>query len=273
MSRLRYPFTEVSARCRLCGAEGLTASSEHALGGRLIDWRRSHALVCPEWPRWAEKKGLRLDERGALLYPTETGPYEPRIRPKADGADNESETELEKGEGAESADSVSSDAAAAAAAVPPARADAAAAAAAVGPAGAPAATGATSHVVEVTRSRALWLVSDSGSESRADVDLNGEVDLDADRDLHVDARVDADRDLDVEGLLPQAAARLEPTVSSADEDQGVDAPEPIPLPVAGAPARRCRRTADNRLRSSREAAPEVDLMEVPIERLRQAELF
>src|SRR5215211_5320389 len=82
MSRLRYPFTEISARCRLCGAVGLTASSEHALGGRLIDWRRSHAVVCPEWPRWAEKKGLRLDERGALLYPNETGPYEPRIRPK-----------------------------------------------------------------------------------------------------------------------------------------------------------------------------------------------
>jgi hypothetical protein len=87
MSRLRYPFTEISARCRLCGAEGLTASSEHALGGVLIDWRRSHALVCPEWPRWAEKKGLRLDERGALLYPNETGPYEPRIRgkPEDDG--------------------------------------------------------------------------------------------------------------------------------------------------------------------------------------------
>lgn len=83
MSRLRYPFTEISARCRLCGATGLTASSEHALGGRLIDWRRSHALVCPEWPRWAAKKGLRLDERGALLYPNETGPYEPRIRPKS----------------------------------------------------------------------------------------------------------------------------------------------------------------------------------------------
>jgi hypothetical protein len=62
----------------------LTASSEHALGGRLIDWRRGHALVCPEWPRWAAKKGLRLDERGALLYPNENGPYEPRIRPKAE---------------------------------------------------------------------------------------------------------------------------------------------------------------------------------------------
>ena len=84
MSRLRYPFTEISARCRLCGAVGLTASSEHALGGRLIDWRRAHALVCPEWPRWAAKKGLRLDERGALLYPNESGPYEPRIRPKSD---------------------------------------------------------------------------------------------------------------------------------------------------------------------------------------------
>jgi hypothetical protein len=84
MSRLRYPFTEISARCRLCGAEGLTASSEHALGGRLIDWRRSHALVCPEWPRWAAKKGLRLDERGALLYPNETGPYEPKVRGKAE---------------------------------------------------------------------------------------------------------------------------------------------------------------------------------------------
>ena len=84
MSRLRYPFTEISARCRLCGAVGLTASSEHALGGRLIDWRRSHALVCPEWPRWAANKGLRLDERGALLYPNETGPYEPRSRSKSD---------------------------------------------------------------------------------------------------------------------------------------------------------------------------------------------
>lgn len=93
MSRLRYPFTEISARCRLCGAVGLTASSEHALGGRLIDWRRSHALVCPEWPRWAEKKGLRLDERGALLYPNETGPYEPRIRGKAEEGSEEDEGE------------------------------------------------------------------------------------------------------------------------------------------------------------------------------------
>jgi hypothetical protein len=93
MSRLRYPFTEISARCRLCGAEGLTASSEHALGGRLIDWRRSHALVCPEWPRWAEKKGLRLDERGALLYPNETGPYEPKSRSKAEADDDDDESD------------------------------------------------------------------------------------------------------------------------------------------------------------------------------------
>jgi hypothetical protein len=84
MSRLRYPFTEISARCRLCGAVGLTASSEHALGGRLIDWRRAHALVCPEWPRWAAGKGLRLDERGALLYPNETGPYEPKSRARSE---------------------------------------------------------------------------------------------------------------------------------------------------------------------------------------------
>src|SRR6202011_4921631 len=95
MSRLRYPFTEISARCRLCGAEGLTASSEHALGGRLIDWRRAHALVCPEWPRWAEKKGLRLDERGALLYPNETGPYEPRIRGKPEDEADETLDDVE----------------------------------------------------------------------------------------------------------------------------------------------------------------------------------
>jgi hypothetical protein len=87
VSRLRYPFTEISARCRLCGAVGLTASSEHALGGHLIEWRRGHARVCPEWPRWAEKKGLRLDERGALLYPNEEGPYEPRVRPRSEDDD------------------------------------------------------------------------------------------------------------------------------------------------------------------------------------------
>jgi hypothetical protein len=94
MSRLRYPFTEISARCRLCGAVGLTASSEHALGGRLIDWRRSHATVCPEWPRWAAKKGLRLDDRGALLYPNEEGPYEPKVRSK-NGHEEDDEDEPE----------------------------------------------------------------------------------------------------------------------------------------------------------------------------------
>ena len=91
MSRLRYPFTEISARCRLCGAVGFTASSEHALGGRLIDWRRAHAPVCPEWPRWAARKGLRLDERGALLYPNESGPYEPRVRSRNGGAEPDDE--------------------------------------------------------------------------------------------------------------------------------------------------------------------------------------
>jgi hypothetical protein len=80
----------------LCGAVGLTASSEHALGGRLIDWRRAHALVCPEWPRWAARKGLRLDERGALLYPNETGPYEPRIRPKSEDEDGDEDEEEEE---------------------------------------------------------------------------------------------------------------------------------------------------------------------------------
>ncbi|MDQ3809446.1 MAG: hypothetical protein M3336_04060 [Chloroflexota bacterium] len=95
MSRLRYPFTEISARCRLCGAVGLTASSEHALGGRLIDWRRAHAPVCPEWPRWAARKGLRLDERGALLYPNEEGPYEPRVRARGDDGDDAEEEEFE----------------------------------------------------------------------------------------------------------------------------------------------------------------------------------
>jgi hypothetical protein len=44
--------------------------------------------VCPEWPRWADKKGLRLDERGALLYPNETGPYEPRVRPHAEDTED-----------------------------------------------------------------------------------------------------------------------------------------------------------------------------------------
>jgi hypothetical protein len=82
MSRLRYPFTEISAMCRLCGEIGFTASSEHALGGRLIDWRRSHAKVCVEWPRYAEQKGLELDCNGALLYANEEGPYEPRVRPR-----------------------------------------------------------------------------------------------------------------------------------------------------------------------------------------------
>lgn len=95
MSRLRYPFTEISARCRLCGAVGFTASSEHALGGRLIDWRRAHARVCTAWPTWAEAKGLRLDDNGALLYPNEQGPYEPRNRPKSGEEADENEDSAE----------------------------------------------------------------------------------------------------------------------------------------------------------------------------------
>jgi hypothetical protein len=51
--------------------------------------------VCPEWPRWAQGKGLRLDERGALLYPNETGPYEPKSRSKAEDEDEELEPEAE----------------------------------------------------------------------------------------------------------------------------------------------------------------------------------
>ena len=79
----------------LCSV-GLTASSEHALGGHLIDWRRSHAAVCPEWPGWAARKGLRLDERGALLYPNEEGPYEPKSRSRGDdNGDDEDLTEPE----------------------------------------------------------------------------------------------------------------------------------------------------------------------------------
>ena len=64
------------------------------MGGRLIDWRRSHALVCPEWPRWAQGKGLRLDERGALLYPNETGPYEPKSRSKDEDEDLDGEVAI-----------------------------------------------------------------------------------------------------------------------------------------------------------------------------------
>jgi hypothetical protein len=52
--------------------------------------------VCPEWPRWAARKGLRLDERGALLYPNETGPYEPRIRPKSEDDAEDDEPEIEE---------------------------------------------------------------------------------------------------------------------------------------------------------------------------------
>src|SRR5206468_6767712 len=54
------------------------------------------ALVCPEWPRWAANKGLRLDERGALLYPNETGPYEPKVRGKAEDDGDEEDLVVEE---------------------------------------------------------------------------------------------------------------------------------------------------------------------------------
>ncbi len=41
---------------------------------------------------------MRLDERGALLYPNETGPYEPKVRGKADdnGEDDDEEVLVEE---------------------------------------------------------------------------------------------------------------------------------------------------------------------------------
>jgi hypothetical protein len=37
---------------------------------------------------------LRLDERGALLYPNETGPYEPKSRSKSEEDDDEDGPEV-----------------------------------------------------------------------------------------------------------------------------------------------------------------------------------
>ena len=51
--------------------------------------------MCPEWPRWAARKGLRLDERGALLYPNETGPYEPKVRSKNGHAEDDDDDDVE----------------------------------------------------------------------------------------------------------------------------------------------------------------------------------
>ena len=59
------------------------------VGARLTEWRRRHAGVCPEWARWASRKGLRLDENGAILYPGETGPYVPRSVPEDAGEPDE----------------------------------------------------------------------------------------------------------------------------------------------------------------------------------------
>ena len=38
---------------------------------------------------------MRLDERGALLYPNETGPYEPKSRSKAEDDGDEEEDSVE----------------------------------------------------------------------------------------------------------------------------------------------------------------------------------
>ena len=86
MTRLRYPFAEIGLRCRLCGFQGCVDTTGGRVGARMIDWRRQHAAVCVEWPRWAERKGLRLDQHDAVLYPGEDGPYVPRSR-GAEGAD------------------------------------------------------------------------------------------------------------------------------------------------------------------------------------------
>src|SRR5919199_5108784 len=78
MTRLRYPFAEIGLRCRLCNTTEYIDASGGQVGARIIDWRRRHALVCQEWPRWATRKGLVLDQNGALLYPGEIGPFVPR---------------------------------------------------------------------------------------------------------------------------------------------------------------------------------------------------
>lgn len=61
------------------------------VGARMIAWRREHAKVCPEWPKWAVRKGLTLDPNGALLYPGEDGPFEPRQGSRASGTHDEAD--------------------------------------------------------------------------------------------------------------------------------------------------------------------------------------
>ena len=78
LTRLRYPFAQIGLRCRLCNETTYMDTSGGRVGARMIDWRRRHAGVCPEWRRWAAEKGLTVDENGALLYPGEVGPYQPR---------------------------------------------------------------------------------------------------------------------------------------------------------------------------------------------------
>ena len=78
MTRLRYPFAEIGLRCRLCNMTEYIDTAGGEVGARIIDWRRRHALLCPEWRRWAARKGLVLDQNAALLYPGENGPFVPR---------------------------------------------------------------------------------------------------------------------------------------------------------------------------------------------------
>ncbi|HEY0580919.1 MAG TPA: hypothetical protein VGE94_01990 [Chloroflexota bacterium] len=245
MSRLRYPFTEISARCRLCGAEGLTASSEHALGGRLIDWRRSHAPVCPEWPRWAEKKGLRLDQRGALLYPNETGPYEPRIRSKPDEEDEEAtEAAAPSAEDglAATADAATTDAVRMAA-------EAAAAIAEDG----------------------LAATTDAAADD-ADEDRAPSADLAPPDDLAASPQRGA---VDAEPAPLAALVEAEDTVLALNADDldadALNAEAPTDeRPLLAAPA---APLGAKTKKSPTPVEPQVDLMRVPAEHLQQAELF
>ena len=88
MTRLRYPFAEIGLRCRLCNLTEYMDTSGGRVGARMIDWRRRHAQDCPGWPGWAARKGLALDQHGALLYPGEVGSFVPRAA-RANGASEE----------------------------------------------------------------------------------------------------------------------------------------------------------------------------------------
>ncbi|MDQ3809567.1 MAG: hypothetical protein M3336_04685 [Chloroflexota bacterium] len=67
MTRLRYPFAEIGLRCRLRSTTEYIDTAGGEVGARIIDWRRRHVLLCHEWPRWATRKGVVLDQNGAVL--------------------------------------------------------------------------------------------------------------------------------------------------------------------------------------------------------------